>query len=440
MVLTKKVALSVLSACVLLMSDVTVRATGQIEMNTIRDVAVTYITPEQFGAKGDGITDDTEAFRECMDNSETTVYLENTYLIRDSLTAHNKKYFYAASEDGGTGAAIICDISGDKKALSFGGDVTFENVAFHSTLNTTGTSPHGETYGHTSNVVFVEVWNSRGTFTNCAFENALTAIRGRKSTDSTEIPKMITIDDCTFTECKSPMQGYCERTVVNNSRFFNDGDLYSGDHCIYMERYGCRSLKVNNCTVETRNSDSGAAFQIYGEPKSGDVVPEMTIDGCTIYANGIASSSAAHVVIRNCVFVEQKAGEFITWVESGSTILRDSTLNHTLAFSYAESEVTPYVQNCTFRQLTDLDTTRCNFPKVSNNCTFVDWGGNVRVDGTTFENCTFKSSGTNAADIVYISNESDYKVRIINTTFQEGGTITDNESAVVEKTNCRTFS
>ena len=374
-----------------------------------------------------------------MNNSERVVVLTGTYLIRGYLTTDRTKAFFAFPREGGPGAAIICDPVSNNKGLAFRNGVSFENITFLSTISGMGISPHGEIYRQTSNCYFVEIWNQSGTFVNCTFQNALTAIRGRKSTGSTVIPKEITVRGCTFTECKIPIQGYCERTLVDGCRFLNDGDLYGGDHCIYIERYGCKSVRVKNSLVDTKNSDSGAAFQIYGIPRTGDIIPELLISGCTINANGVVSASAAEVTIQSCLFNEQRSNQYIAWVESGSMVLRDSAFNHAYAFSYAVSDVEPYAENCTFTLMTELGGSRCNFPMTSEKCTYVNWGGNVRLEGTVFDGCTFTRSGDHTLGRLYISNSTGYAVSIRNTRFRNGDRITNNESALAEYTNCSTF-
>ncbi len=422
---------------VYILSNATVIAEDAFDNCNSMTGVFSYVTPEQFGAKGDGVTDDTEAFRQCMSSSEKNIVLTNTYLIRRYLTTNKTKAFYAAN--GESGATIICNPVSNNKVLAFENGVTFENIAFYSSYSGTGVSPHGETYQRTSNIIFVEIWNNSGTFINCTFNNALTAIRGRKSTNSAVIPKEIIVRGCSFTECKSPLQGYCEKALVDNCHFLNDGDLYSGDHCIYLERYGCKSLRVTNCRVNTKNSDSGAAFQIYGSPKSEDIIPELLVSGSTINANGVASASAANVTIQDCHFNEQRRDKYIAWLESGSMVMNDSTFNHAYAFSYAYSTVKPYATNCTFTLMTDLGKTRCNFPLSSYNCTYVNWGGNVRLEGTTFDDCTFTRTGDHTMDRLYINNRNGYNIILRNTRFKAGDYITNNQAAISEYTGCSTF-
>ena len=433
-----------------------VRSAKQVQQKTEQSYnGIVYVTPEQFGAKGDGVSDDTAAFEKCMKDPTKYVLLQGKYLLKRHLTTDVEKYFYAAPKKGDAGASIICNVTDNFMNLSFT-NVTFENVEFYSTIVRGGTSPHGEKYTRTSNIVFVEIWGGNGTFNNCHFYNALTAIRGRKSTGSSVIPKNIKVDRCTFTECKSPIQGYSVSTDVRNSSFINDGelyrrelggdgnsqfngDLYSGDHCIYIETFGCKSVTVANCKVDTLNSESGASFQIYGEQSNSNTVPMLTVESCELNSNGVASASNAHVVVKDTVFNEQKSENYIAWVEAGSLKLMNSEFNHTYAFSYASTNVKPEATDCTFRLLTSLSKTRCNFPAISTNCTYINWGGNVRVDGTSFKGCVFTSESSTVLNKLYINNKSGMKISLINSSFKKGSTITNNNSAVTQYSGCSTF-
>lgn len=417
---------------------------------------IEYITPEDFGAKGNGVTDDTAAFEKCMKAPGKYVLLTGKYLITRYIKTSVEKHFYAIPSNGNARATIICNPKSEINTLSFN-NVTFENVQFYSTLLRKGTSPHGEKYQRTSNTVFVEVWNGSGRFENCEFINALVAIRGRKSTGSTTIPQNINVNNCSFTECKIPIQGYCKKAEVRNSSFINDGelyrklngaaqntslyngDVYSGDHCIYMEAYGCESLTVTNCYVSTLNSESGCSFQIYGTPAANAGTPTLSVKDCNISSNGVVSVRKADIVVENTLFDAQKNDSYIMWAENGSARLINSEFNHAYAFSYASTTVKPYAADCTFRLKTELLQTRSNFPYVSENCTYVNWGGNVRVDGTSFTNCIFTSDAGTVLNRLYINTRSSKNISIVNSKFRKGSTIVNNSSAVSKYSGCSTF-
>ena len=102
---------------------------------------IDYITPEDFGATGDGVSDDTDAIERCMKSETKEVYLTGEYLISRYIFSPYEKHFFAPSAKK---AKIICDIPDDTKALAFYGASEFDNIIFESTLERTGTSAHGE--------------------------------------------------------------------------------------------------------------------------------------------------------------------------------------------------------------------------------------------------------------------------------------------------------
>lgn len=51
--------------------------TNDLKLHTLKD----YITPQMFGAKGDGITDDTKAFQKCFDANKKIIIPKGNYLV-----------------------------------------------------------------------------------------------------------------------------------------------------------------------------------------------------------------------------------------------------------------------------------------------------------------------------------------------------------------------
>ena len=394
---------------------------------------IDYITPEDFGAAGDGVTDDTDAIERCMKSETKEVYLTGEYLISRYIFSHYEKHFFAPSAKK---AKIICDIPDDTKALAFYGASEFDNIIFESTLERTGTSAHGEKYEKTSNVVLTEIWENGAVFSNCDFINGLTAIRGRKSTDSDVIPGFIIVNNCSFTDCKIPVQGYSRVTQINSCSFYNDGDLYGGDHCVYIERFGCESLTVTDTFVSTLNSESGNAFQIYGSPSAGDIVPSLNVSNCKINANGVASVSEADVIIRGTEFHASHPSRYIATAVEGSISLYDSDFTHSYAFTYAGTQVKTVAENCSFTLDTSLSQTRCNYPFESKNCSYISWGGNIRLDGTSFISCRFSGTDGRVLNDLYVRDVDGFGVSFTDCAFEPGAAVINDESAVTKWENC----
>ena len=58
------------------------------------DNDIDYITPEDFGAAGDGVSDDTDAIERCMKSETKEVYLTGEYLISRYIFSPYEKHFF----------------------------------------------------------------------------------------------------------------------------------------------------------------------------------------------------------------------------------------------------------------------------------------------------------------------------------------------------------
>lgn len=70
-----------------------------------------YVTPEMFGAKGDGVTDDAEAIQDALDNSKYVHLGEKTYLVSKTIKLNDHNIL----EGSGYGSVLKCtnDFSGN---------------------------------------------------------------------------------------------------------------------------------------------------------------------------------------------------------------------------------------------------------------------------------------------------------------------------------------
>lgn len=64
-----------------------------------------YVTPQMYGAAGDGVTDDTKAIQDAIDSSDVVYIPDGNYIISESLIVENPRYFYI--NEGYNGKTII---------------------------------------------------------------------------------------------------------------------------------------------------------------------------------------------------------------------------------------------------------------------------------------------------------------------------------------------
>lgn len=57
----------------------------KINKNFLPWIKKDYVTPEMFGAVGDGVTDDTKAIQKALDNSDCLIFLNKTYIVSSTL-------------------------------------------------------------------------------------------------------------------------------------------------------------------------------------------------------------------------------------------------------------------------------------------------------------------------------------------------------------------
>ncbi len=373
-----------------------------------------YIIPERdCGAVGNGIADDTQAFQTCLNSNVKNVVLTGTYLLTNTVSTSKDKRFFKGT--------IKCETD-QPRTIRFNGNVRFNNTSFTSSRVTTGISPHKEIYQRTSNLDFVEVWGPESYFIDCRFENALRAIRGRISTGATVVPEKLYVSGSEFIDCKAPIQGFFAIANVENSIFRNNGDLYGGDHAIYIESFGSKELNVKNCTVETYNTDSGAAFQIYNKKENQANTPKITVTNTQVVANGIVSSDLANVTITNTSFTAQHQERYVVNIESGSVNITGSNFTHEFFFPNRPS-VTVTASNSVFKRNKYNGASRIYLPAECSNCRFVNWGGTAIYPSTTIENSTFTKDADHVIGNYYVQVGTGGLLTIKNSAFKAGDSI-----------------
>lgn len=182
-----------------------------LKLHTLKD----YVTPEMFGAKGDGVTDDTEALKRCLRN-DVIILLKGTYLISECLNfSHLKNVTLSGGKITREKDQTFCTIKGGKCS-----NIHIINVEFDGNGNTNDIE-----YSWSDNIqaciiiagdcdnIFVEKCKIKnhyyGVFTlGAELENTHYSINA-------------TVRDCEFDNCYVGVDTYGKNILIDHNAFLN---------------------------------------------------------------------------------------------------------------------------------------------------------------------------------------------------------------------------
>lgn len=159
--------------------------TKEVTDNLQGQIVDLAVTPQMYGAKGDGVTDDTQAFKNALAENDNVFVPKGNYLITDTLDISYKKSLYS---DDGQRATI--HYNGSNSIINIGRISMFRNInitiknAFNGIIFDTNNS------GNTTNA---NACSSRVEHSNILFEVAspnadLIGITADSGTDPNNIP------------------------------------------------------------------------------------------------------------------------------------------------------------------------------------------------------------------------------------------------------------
>lgn len=253
----------------------------------LNDFIQNYVTPEDFGAIGDGITDDTDAINKALEHSDVLNMNAKTYLVSANpettiaITAHNKVI-------NGNGATIkIKPVTGEYyRIIDVAGSTAISNLTIigerDEHIGTSGEWGHGINISrcdrvHIENTTIKNCWGdgiylgsnanethdtgcNNVTITNCLIDN------NRRNGISVIDCDNFIIDGCTI----SNTHGTNPQTGIDIERN-SDSQITSGTikNCTFIENYFSHILQYNssddntveNCTFKTVNNNSSADIE-----------------------------------------------------------------------------------------------------------------------------------------------------------------------------------
>lgn len=184
---------------------------GDIDLSAYVKISdLPYVTPEQFGAKGDGVTDDTQAFISACDYAVTSgkrvVKLTKKYCLKQNVSLTNEKYLHLIIE--GTSFSG-CNVEQSKyleKPMNIIAEGGF-NVGYYVKLKNVGFLNYG-----------ITIEGSRVRIEGCVFNRCDTAITLVNIGNGSSWLGEVFIDNCDFSLCTTGINA----TVSENGGYFHD--------------------------------------------------------------------------------------------------------------------------------------------------------------------------------------------------------------------------
>jgi hypothetical protein len=341
-----------------------------------------YVTPEQFGAKGDGVTDDTKAFQDCV-NAELPICARKTYFITDQIGCANKSLdlfgggtFIAASQDNISALFYVSDQKGGEPV----DHVTVKDMSFRSVRDNTNIFPPA---GHTreegclaSNVHCLMLANIKNVvLENLRFENMEY--------------------DVFFADCESinsrghystgASMGYygrgCGNFQIRDAKITLYDKVGVGDHHFYFGKNNGDVLIENVRLYST--TDKSGYYPIHFYSDEGYSAINVTVRNSYIeHANAICAICQNGIVVENTTFVNIIGGT------KDGTFVYEATSNESITHRF---------KGCAFKSLNGkLNVINFTNKAVFADCVFEGADINLVLEAkanVSFERCGFAFNG-----------------------------------------------
>ena len=225
----------------------------------IKTVCEHNFNVKDFGAKGDGITDDTNAIKKAIQSSQNLYFPEGTYIISEKIVLNKSTYMYGSTCINTWGSPSKTVLKGKHDDFIFeckwGNANNFEKLTFNG---------KGIYYPSCSQI------------TECEFTGVL----------GIEHSRVTVIDRCSFHHCtEAGIKKLVDSRITNN--FF-----YNNEKGIYM--YDSNDNIVQNNKIEWNNVGIELDTNVF------NLIQSNIFDRNTTY--GILSKNGSHLSIKNNQF------------------------------------------------------------------------------------------------------------------------------------------
>lgn len=375
---------------------------------------MSVFTPQMFGAKADGITDDTAAINAAINaipDGSTLYFPDGTYLVRetDSSTGNNRIAIRIDNRNNLT--LLLSNEAFIKHAPST--SAYYRTIRIDNSNNITIKGGHlvGEADTHTPEYKdgIDGIVNTHG-YGIRMIDSANITVDGVDISKYYGDPIVICSEDTPYKGCQNVKITHC--TIHDSVR---NGITVTS----------CQGLIVKDCEIyNITGAMPMAGIDIEGEYE-GALNENIIIDGCTIHNNGSASITvvltADNVRIKNCTLLNS----LMVHPNVTNCVISDCTL------ADAGIQAACELMNCTIDQLRivggNVSVISCKFNPVigiSDNVQFIEREGSI----ARFMNCEFFSPETQDVLFMHVrTNKSPDRVSYHNCVFH---TINERASAM----------
>lgn len=269
-----------------------------------------YVTPEMFGAKGDGITDDTEGIAKCFESNNTVVLLTGKYIVNEKMFSINNK-------------TIIC---GEESKIIIGEYLTNYDDIFMITGKNfiSGLSVTVVSNSHAKHLLtFRDCQNSHFENMHLKVENSDAYQEASCSPiDINSNNNNLSFKNCSFLQMANQSKGGC---WIRESKSGGTSSNITFDNCTFIKQNGdeviavwgwkgsVENVRFNNCFMEVLNSKH-TPYYIITMGQDGKC-KDCELNGCivkvekcrngilnTLYIND-AINNNGNIYINNCKFI-----------------------------------------------------------------------------------------------------------------------------------------